>query len=192
MATYPPIRQSPFCGRMPWVVWGGPGALLLLPLVAMQFTTEVDWTGADFAVMGAMLATVCLAFELAVRVARTHAYVVAAGVAVVTGFLLTWINLAVGIIGNENNPANQIFFGVLLVALLGAVLSRLDPLRLARAMEVTTVAQLAAAVVTYFLAQAHVWVLTAVFAAMWLLSAQLFRKAAREQACLTDNRPGLP
>ena len=190
MTTDLRIHHSPFWRRMRWVVWGGAGALLLLPLVAMQFTTEVDWTGFDFAVMGVMLGAMCLAFELAVRVALTHAYVVATGVAVVTGFLLTWINLAVGIIGNENNPANQIFFAVLLVALLGAVLSRLQPLRLARAMEVTAVAQLAAAVVTFLLAQAHVWVLTAVFAAMWLLSAQLFRKAARVQAGMTDNRSG--
>lgn len=182
MASHLPIQQSPVWRRMRWIVWGGAATLLLLPLAAMQFTTEVNWTGFDFAAMGVMLGAVCLAFELAVRVARTHAYVVAAGVAVVTGFLLTWINLAVGIIGNENNPANQIFFGVLLVALFGAVLSQLQPLRLARAMEVTAVAQLAAAVVTLFLEQTHVWVLTAVFAAMWLLSAQLFRKAAREQA----------
>lgn len=181
MITDLPIQQSPLWRRTRWLVWGGAVCLLLLPLVAMQFTAEVNWTGADFAVMGLMLGTVCLAFELVVRVARTHAYVVGAGVAVVTGFLLTWINLAVGIIGNENNPANQIFFGVLLVAVFGAVLSRLQPLRLARAMEVTAVAQLAAAVVTFFLAQSHVWVLTAVFAAMWLLSAQMFHKAAREQ-----------
>lgn len=182
MTSQNTIRSSPLWRRMRWLVWGGSAFLLLLPLVAMQFTTEVDWTGADFAVMGVMLGTVCLAFELAVRVARTHAYVVGAGVAVAAGFLLTWINLAVGIIGNENNPANQIFFGVLIVAIFGAVLSRLQPLRLARAMEVTAVAQLAAAVVTFFLAQAHVWVLTAVFAAMWLLSAQLFHNAAREEA----------
>jgi len=182
MTTNPTLHQSPIWRRMRWVVWGGAAALLLLPLVAMQFTSEVNWTGSDFAVMGVMLGTVCVAFEVAVRVARTHAYVVGAGVAVVAGFLLTWINLAVGIIGNENNPANQIFFGVLLVAMFGAVLSRLQPLRLARAMEATAVAQLAAAVVTFFLEHAHVWVLTAVFAAMWLLSAQLFHKAAREQA----------
>lgn len=182
MTTDLAIQQSPLWRRTRWLVWGGAICLLLLPLVAMQFTAEVDWTGDDFAVMGVMLGTVCLAFELAVRVARSHAYVVGAGVAVVTGFLLTWINLAVGIIGNENNPANQIFFGVLLVAMFGAVLSRLRPLRLARAMEVTAVAQFAAALVTFFLEQAHVWVLTAVFAGMWLLSAQLFHKAARDQA----------
>lgn len=191
MATYHPIRQSPLWRRMRSVVWGGATALLLLPLVAMQFTNEVDWTGSDFAVMGLMLGTGCLAFELAVRVARTHAYVVGAGVAVVTGFVLTWVNLAVGIIGNENNPANVVFFGVLLVALLGAVLSRFQPLRLASAMEVTAVAQLAAAAVTFYLEQAHVWVLTAVFAAMWLLSAQLFRKAAREQTG-AGHSPTLP
>lgn len=182
MTTNLIIHRSPVWRRMRWVVWGGAAALLLLPRVAMQFTSEVDWTAFDFAVMGVMLAAVCLAFEVALRVARTHAYVLGAGVAAVTGFLLAWVNLAVGIVGNENNPANLIFFGVLLVALVGTALSRLQPLRLARAMEVTAAAQVAAAVATFFLAQAHVWVLTAGFAAMWLLSAQLFHKAAREQA----------
>lgn len=181
MTSALPPSRSPLWRRMRWLVWGGAAALLLLPWVAMQFTSEVDWTGFDFVAMGLMLGSVCLVFELAVRVARTNVYVVGAGVAVVTGFLLTWINLAVGIIGSEDNPANQIFFGVLLVALFGVVLSRLQPRRLARAMEVTALAQLAAAVATFFLEQAHVWILTGVFAAMWLLSAQLFHKAAREQ-----------
>lgn len=176
------IQRSPLWRRVRWAVWGGATALLLLPRVAMQFTTEVNWTGADFAVMGVMLGTVCVAFEVAVRVARSHAYVLGAGVAVVTGFLLAWINLAVGIVGHENNPANRVFFGVLLVATLGVVLSRLQPARLARAMAMTAVAQLAAAVATFFLAQAHVWVLTGVFAGLWLLSAQLFHHAARQAA----------
>ena len=30
-------------------------ALLLIPLVAMQFTREVDWTAGDFLVMGVLL-----------------------------------------------------------------------------------------------------------------------------------------
>lgn len=163
------------------LLWGGAAALLSLPLIAMRFTTEVAWTGADFAIMGVMLAVVCGGVELAVRMSRSHAARAGAGVALVTGFLLTWMNLAVGVIGNENNPLNRMFFGVIAVGVIGALLARLRPAGLATAMIATAAAQTLVAVI----AQAYghfTWILTAVFVALWLGSAWLFRKAARDQA----------
>lgn len=170
-------------GGVRWriLLWGGAALLLLLPLIAMQFTTEVAWTRSDFVIMGVMLATVCGGIELAVRMSRHHAARAGAGVALVTAFLLTWVNLAVGIIGNENNPLNQMFAGVVAVAVLAAVAARFRPGGMAVAMAVTALAQTLAAVV----AQAYghfTWVLTAVFVGLWLGSAWLFRKAARDQA----------
>lgn len=162
-------------------LWGGAAALLLLPLIAMQFTSEVAWTRSDFVIMGVMLAAVCGGIELAVRMSRHHAARAAAGVALVTAFLLTWMNLAVGVIGNENNPLNLMFAGVVAVAFLGAALARFRPGGMAVAMAATALAQTLAAVV----AQAYghfTWVLTAVFVGLWLGSAWLFRKAARDQA----------
>ncbi|MDO9222521.1 MAG: hypothetical protein Q7U20_02295 [Caulobacter sp.] len=163
------------------LLWGGAAALLLAPLIAMQFTSEVAWTRSDFVIMGVMLATVCGGIELAVRMSRHHAARAAAGVALVTAFLLTWMNLAVGVIGNENNPLNLMFFGVIAVGFAGALLARLRPGGMAVAMAATALAQTLVAVV----AQAYghfTWVLTAVFVALWLGSAWLFRKAARDQA----------
>ena len=164
-----------------WGMWGGLAALLALPLVTMQFTDEVQWTLSDFVVMGGMLGMVGVAFELVVRVARSNAYVVAAGMAIATAFLMTWINLAVGIIGDEGNPANLMFFGVLLVGLLAVTFSRLRPPGMARAMEVTALAQVLVSVITLAIGEGYIFVLTGCFVAMWLVSAQLFRKAAREQ-----------
>ena len=181
MTTDLAIQQSPLWRRTRWLVWGGAICLLLLPLVAMQFTAEVDWTGDDFAVMGVMLGTVCLVFELAVRVARSHAYVVGAGVAVVTGFLLTWINLAVGIIGNENNPANDLFFGVVAVAVLGAPLVWFRARAMAWVMVATATAQLAVCLYAWLAGLGHVFVFTAVMCAVWLASARLFGIAARRR-----------
>ena len=40
-------------------MWGTAAFLLLLPAVAMQFTSEVDWGPGDFMVMGVMLLTAC-------------------------------------------------------------------------------------------------------------------------------------
>lgn len=176
------VAKSRLWSRMRWVVWGGACALLMLPLVAMQFTAEVNWTLSDFVVMGVMLGLVCVAFEIAVRVARTHAYVVAAGIAVGAAFLMTWANLAVGIIGNENNPANLMFFGVVGLGLLGALLARLKPQGMARAMYVMALAQTAASVITLLIGEGYIFVFTGVFVAMWLISAQLFQKAARQEA----------
>ena len=111
---------------------------------------------------------------------------IAAGVAVATAFLVTWINLAVGIIGSENNPANQMFFGVLAVGLIAVAFSRLRPLGMARAMEVTATAQALVSVIILAMGEGYMVVLTGFFVAMWLISAQLFRKAAREEAGLAD------
>ena len=47
-----------------WVMWGGAALLLALPLVAMQFTSEVNWTASDFVVMGAMLGIAAGTVEL--------------------------------------------------------------------------------------------------------------------------------
>lgn len=167
--------------RIPWrlIFWSIPVTLLLLPAVAMQFTDEVQWDAFDFLVMGGMLLAVCLAFETAVRLARNNAYLVAAAIAVGASFLTAWANLAVGIIGSENNPVNDIFFGVIAVAFAGAVVSRLRPRGLAWAMVATAVAQVAACLYAWLGGHGHVFVFTGVMCGAWLLAARLFQVAAR-------------
>jgi hypothetical protein len=163
-------------------LWGIAAIMLLLPWVAMQYTGEVHWTLSDFVVFGAMLVSACGAYELAARVARNTAYLVAAGIAIGTGFILVWINLAVGIIGSENNPANLMFGGVLAVAILGAAIARLQPGALARVLTVTALAEALVAAVVLIAGWGYdSAVLAGFFAAPWLISAVLFRKAAREQ-----------
>jgi hypothetical protein len=161
--------------------WGGAALLLLTPLVAMRFTNEVQWTGFDFAVFSAMLAVPLLVLELALRFAGSFAYRAGVVVALGTAFLITWSNLAVGIIGNENNPLNQMFFGVIALSLVGVFLVRFRARGMARVMAVTAAAQFA----TGFVALAHeqfVFVIVGVFALGWLLSAWLFRQAADRAA----------
>ncbi|HEX4854918.1 hypothetical protein [Arenimonas sp.] len=160
------------------VVWGGAAVLLLLPLLAMQFTDEVDWNAGDFIVMGVMLLVACTAYEVAARIARTNAYMVAAGVAVAAGFLTTWANLAVGIIGNENNPANDLFFYVVAFALVGSLLVLLRPRPMAWVMVATAAAQLGVFAYAWLAGLGFVPVFTVVMCGLWLASANLFRRAA--------------
>ena len=88
--------------------------LLLLPFVAMQITEEVAWDLADFAVAGTLLFGAGLTYEFASRkTAGNIAYQVAVGVAVVASLLLVWVNLAVGLIGTEDNLANLMYFAVI-------------------------------------------------------------------------------
>ena len=107
--------------RIPWrpILWSIPVALLLLPAVAMQFTDEVDWNAFDFIFATVMFGSVGLVVELTVRSSRSIAFRAAVALALAAAFLIIWINGAVGIIGDEDNPANLMFGAVLAVALLG-------------------------------------------------------------------------
>ena len=108
--------------------------LLLVPLVAMQFTDEVRWDLADFVVAGALLFGAGLTYQLLARRTDNLAYRVAVAVAVLAALVLVWANLAVGLIGSEDNPANLMYLGVLAVGIVGAVAARFQPRGMARAL----------------------------------------------------------
>ena len=175
-----------FWRMAPWTI---AGLILLLPLAAMQFSDEVVWDETDFAVTGAMLFGACGAYELAARMTGNIAYRAAVGVAVVAAFILIWINLAVGIIGSEDHPANLMYGGVLAVGILGALIVRFQPHGMARVLAATALVQALVGVLALIAGLGSIganWpgaivVLTGFFAALWLISAWLFRKAAREQ-----------
>ena len=76
--------------------WSLAAFLLLLPLMAMQFTNEVNWDRGDFAVFGAMLLAAGLAIEFSVKVLQNKTHRAFAGAAVVAAFLLVWVKLATG------------------------------------------------------------------------------------------------
>ena len=164
------------------LAWGGAAALILLPLVAMQFTREVNWGPGDFGLAIALVGAVGGTFELAVRASRSWTYRAGIGVALAAVFLLVWINLAVGIIGSEENPANLMYFGVVAIAGAGAALARFRAEALARAMVATAIAQAGVFAVALIAGFGFTGPVTIVFCGLWLLSAWLLRRAATEQA----------
>ncbi|MBA2237599.1 MAG: hypothetical protein H0W24_02700 [Lysobacter sp.] len=166
--------------RWSMAIWRGAALLLLTPLVAMQFTSEVNWDETDFIVMGVMLVAACGTCELATRLSANTAYRAAVAVAVVTGFVMVWISLAVGVFGNENDPANLMFAGVLAVAVFGTLVARFRARGMARVLYATSAAQLFVAAIALALGFGETVLLAALFALPWLASAQLFRRAARE------------
>ncbi len=74
--------------------------ILLIPLVAMQFTNEVNWTFFDFVVAAVLLIGTGLTIELAIRTIRNKNYQIALIVAILFLLFLVWAELAVGIFGS--------------------------------------------------------------------------------------------
>ena len=169
--------------------WATAAILLLLPLFAMQVTNEVAWDLADFVFAGVLIVGVGVAYELTVRMTDNTPYRAAVAVALAAAFILIWINLAVGIIGTEDNPANLMYGGVLFVGFIGAVIARFRPDGMARALFATALAQAVVAAIALIAGMQspvspaiEILGLNGFFAALWLGSAWLFRKAARKQA----------
>ncbi len=159
------------------------GLILLLPLIAMQFTDEVNWSLGDFIIAFGLLFGAGLTYQLIARKAEDIFYRTAVGIAVGTALFLVWANLAVGIIGNENNPANLMYYGVLAVGIIGAVLARFQPRGMALALVATAVAQTLVTVIALIAGLTDsmgTLLITAIFLVLWLASAWLFRKSGEE------------
>ena len=132
-------------GLRPWI-WGAAACLLLLPALAMRFFPDsgVNWTAADFIVMGLLLALACGLYELGAWASDNTAYRAGFGLAALTAFLTLWVNLAVGMLGSGNDIVNLMFAGVLCIAAVGALVAALKPAGMARATAAAAIAQLLA------------------------------------------------
>jgi len=170
-------------------IWAVMVALLLLvPLVAMQFTREVNWGLFDFVFMGILLFGAAVAYELIARKMTAGVYRAAVGTAVIASVLLLWVNGAVGIIGDENNPANLMYVGVLAIGFVGALTTSFKPHGMARVLYVMAVAHLLVPILAMIFWNAtmtseppgivRVFALNLFFALMFAGSGVLFRRAA--------------
>ena len=164
----------------PWRLlgWGVIAGLIALPAVAMEFTREVNWGPEDFLFAIVMLGGVGLGFELAVRASGSWAYRGGAALALGSGLLMLWANAAVGIVGSEDRLINLWFNLIPLLALFASIGVRFRAGGMAVAMTATAAAQIGVGVIV----QLHghfTWIFTLAFAAAWLASAWLFRKADR-------------
>jgi hypothetical protein len=172
------LRKRP----LPWrlVGWAVPVGLLSIPWLARW-----PWSVDDFIVAGTMFAIVGGTFELAVRASGNAWYRGGAAIALAAAFLLVWINLAVGIIGNEDNPLNLVFFGVIAIALAGSIVARFRAGGMALAMVAAAAVQGLAGFGVFVLGAGAdeppgplgLLALIEFFAMMWLASAWCFHKA---------------
>ncbi|MDJ0277839.1 hypothetical protein QLH51_13630 [Sphingomonas sp. 2R-10] len=165
--------------------WGTAAGLL-----AFAFLVGAPWTPADYAFAAILLAVAGGAIEVGAWASAGLAFRGGTVIAVVAAFLLVWINLAVGFFGSEDNDVNAIFGLVLLVAIGGTLLARLRAAGVARAMAAAAATQLLvglAGLAAGWAAPGMTGIRqtlggTAFFCLLWLASAALFARAARQSA----------
>lgn len=186
-ATLQPDSWDRSPGRL--LLWAVPTVLLATPAAMMLQAAEGwAWGPVDFVVAALLLYGTTGLIDLAIRRSGSLAYKFGVALAMLAALLLVWINGAVGVIGDENNPANLVFAGVILPAVAGSVLARFRARGMARAMLIACAlnAAIAAAVPLFGWGAdeppgtAGLTMLVSGFAAMWGLSAALFARAARD------------
>jgi hypothetical protein len=116
-------------------------------------------------------------------------YRIAVGIAIAAALLIVWMNAAVATV--DDAPA-LIFFGVLLVGSIGAVIARFRPEGMARALFATALAQAFVAAVAMIKWEQYleISILNGFFSALWVGSALLFRRAAAPRLSENENRMG--
>lgn len=169
-----------------FIAWGIVMALALVIPLAMQFTNEVQWNEA-VAYTFILLATGG-AYELWQWLkTRDRTYRIAFCVGLIGMFLLGWVSGAVGIIGNENNPANLMYWAVPAVGLIGSLLSRFKPRGMARTLFAVALVQFFIPVVALIISPEVSWgnagvigvfMVNSFFAMIFAGSGLLFRRAS--------------
>ena len=119
------------------------------------------------------------------RVSSRTAYRAAIALAVVTLLLLLWLSLGVGIIGRDGDPTNVVYGLVVVIGIVGAAAARLRLQGMARTLIAMALAQTLIGAVAVVLGFGYPYSpaleligLTAIFVALFTLSALLFRRAA--------------
>ncbi|MDZ7765809.1 MAG: hypothetical protein U5K00_15550 [Melioribacteraceae bacterium] len=169
--------------------------LLMIPLVAMQFSDEVDWNIFDFIVAGFLLFGTGFTYVLLTMKVNNFTYKARVAVGLFAGLFLIWANLAVGIIGSEDNPVNIIYFGVIGIGIVGAVMSRFKSRGLSLTMFAISLILLLIAVVVLIYAwtqntnfkpdeiMAYIGV-HGLFIMLFFISGMLFRQVAQDNVVL--------
>lgn len=171
-------------------IWAGVVALILLiPLVFTMRDGVVEgvgwnWTLFDFVSMGILLFGAGLVYELIIRKMEIGAYRAAVGLAVATSVLLVWINGAVGIIG-DGESFNMLYFGVLAIGVIGAIVARFQARGMASALFAMAFAHALVPVIVLLIWKPEITVdvfgvviLNAFFVMLFVASGFLFRRAA--------------
>ena len=82
------------------LIYSIPFVILSIPLIAMQFTKEVNWTLSDFLIMGILLFITTFTIDFVLKKFKTLKSRLILIVGIVVLLALVWAELAVGIFGS--------------------------------------------------------------------------------------------
>ena len=72
-------------------------AIVSVPLIAMQFTDEVNWTLFDFFMASFLLITILTLIEITLQNFKNKTFKITTIFVIIVMFLLIWVDLSVGI-----------------------------------------------------------------------------------------------
>lgn len=99
MKTATTKADTPIYKSILWVLLGTAG-VLVIPLVAMQFSSEVNWGVEDFTVIGTLLISAGLLYIFLTRQVHDAHRRFVTGLIIAGVVLYLWAELAVGIFTN--------------------------------------------------------------------------------------------
>lgn len=168
--------------------------LLLIPLTAMLLTDEMNWGVFDFIAAWVLFFSAGTTYRLIARKMENKTYKAAVGLASATGLFLIWSNLAVGLIGNEDNPANWMYVGVVAIGFIGAIISKFQPKKMAFVLfslafahaVITAAALIARLDLSPESSAVQILGVNGFFAVLWIGSGLLFLNASNDQKTLAN------
>jgi hypothetical protein len=98
--------------------------LLMVPLVASRVVDGWNWSAGGFVRLYFLLLGTGLVYSVIARKMGLWSYKAGVGLALVTGFALGWSNMVH--VADSGNPANLVYYSVLVVGVVGALLARLE------------------------------------------------------------------
>ena len=173
-------------------LWKGPALttalITAIPVLGNRFVDGWNWNFGAFVVVAVLVFGIGVTYELVTRNVDTIAYRAAVGVALVAPFLLIWTNFVQA--ADDVNPVAMMYLVVPIVAIIAVAIARFRQDGMARALFATALAQgLVLAIVFMRNPPVTSWTSAvwrgfggnAFFLVLFIGSALLFRRAAREE-----------
>ena len=162
--------------------------VLMIPLISMLWSDQINWDVSDFIIVGAILVGIAIVYEVIIRKSAQVKYRVAVGIGLLGALLLFWVNGAVGIIGHEGQDANMLFGVLLVVGLVGALISRFRPRGMSITLYLVALLQILVTVAALIIwppsqiswspSVIGVFLLSSFFALLFVISGKLFRESS--------------
>jgi hypothetical protein len=105
-------------------------AVLMVPLVASRVVEGWNWSAGSFVFVYVLFFGTGMVYAVIARKMGAWSYKAGVGVALVAGFALGWSNMVQ--VADSGHPENLVYYSVLAVGVVGALLARLEARGLAR------------------------------------------------------------